>query len=150
MDQFELLPGTVDALQLLQDEGYLLIIITNQSGISRGYYDENTFLKFQKNITDIFNNYGIDVHRVYYCPHTDEENCTCRKPKPGLFYKAAEEWNIDFSQSYAIGDNLRDLCICAFEKVEGILISNCINTSSTDVKQCLSLLEAAHVIANRQ
>ena len=102
IEDFEFLPGAIEGLKLLQDAGYLLIIITNQSGIARGYYTEADFHKLNDwMLTELQEHYGVKIDAVYYCPHlpsTDElvapelkkyrVSCTCRKPQIGLFEKA--------------------------------------------------------------
>ncbi len=119
---FIVLPGVMEGLRLLEAAGYLLIVITNQSGIARGYYTEEEYDMLEKYIDKLFLANGVHIAKTYHCPHLGEE-CDCRKPKTGLFYLAAEEFDIDFSKSYAIGDKPRDLCICGEQPVEGILLS---------------------------
>lgn len=123
MKHFRLLPGVIETLYQLETLGYLLIIITNQSGIGRGYYSEEEYLQFEKQIEHLFCEHDIHISATYHCPHY-KENCNCRKPKTGLFYKAARDYNIDFAQSYAVGDHLRDLEICRQEPVKGIYLGN--------------------------
>ena len=121
MDHFQILPGVIETLRQLENAGYLLIIITNQSGIGRGYYSEMDYLRFEKQVEHFFSEYGVHISATYYCPHY-RENCNCRKPKTGLFYRAAKDFDIDFSQSYAVGNSLRDLEICCHEPVKGIYL----------------------------
>lgn len=144
IEHFELLPGVVETLQKLEEAGYLLIVITNQSGIGRGYYSEEEYLRFEKQIEQLFVEYGIHITAFYHCPHYEEE-CDCRKPKAGLFYRAAREHKIDFSRSYAVGDQLRDLAICQCEPVKGIYLGaaedcsgyTCIKTFTELLKYCI-------------
>ena len=119
ISDFEFLPGVIDALRQLQDAGYLLIIVTNQSGIARGYYTEDDYRLLNDWMLEELKNQGINTTAVYYCPHHPEAkiaayriNCGCRKPKLGMYELAVKEFNIDLSQSYAIGDKIRDCAIC--------------------------------------
>lgn len=134
IEDFEFLPGVIEGLRSLQKAGYLLIVITNQSGIGRGYYTEADFHRLNDWMVEELKAHGVDITAVYYCPHLPDalipeyrKECECRKPKLGMYYQAAEEWNIDFAQSIAIGDNLRDCEICRVEGCRGFLINNQIN-----------------------
>lgn len=108
-EDFEFLPGVIPALKQLQAAGYLLIIVTNQSGIARGYYSEQDFLDLNDWIITILAEQGIYISKVYYCPHhpdADNEkyrvNCECRKPKPGMFLKAKQDFDLDLGACFAI------------------------------------------------
>lgn len=143
-DKFKFIDGAIEGLKILNDLHYLLIIITNQSGIGRKYFTESQFEELNNYMLEKLEENGINISKVYFCPHVAEDDCNCRKPKLGLFYKAIEEFNIDSSISYAIGDKERDLSICTKEKVKGILITN----DNNDNYICKpSLLEAANYIA---
>ncbi len=121
-EKFEYIDGVKETLKKLQDMGYLLIIITNQSGVARGYYTEEDVKKLHRRMCEDLENQGIHITDIYYCPHLT--GCSCRKPQLELFYRAAKEHNIDMSRSIAIGDKMRDLSLCEKEPVEGFLISN--------------------------
>ena len=98
-----------DLCKKYQKDNYLIFIITNQAGIGKGLYKEKDFLKLNKYMLDEFNKQGIKINKVYYCPHRPEDNCECRKPKPGMFLEAIKEFNIDPNESVAIGDKMSDL-----------------------------------------
>ena len=138
--------GAIKGLKKLQDAGFKLIIITNQSGISRGYYNVKDYNNFNNYFLKLLNENNIKIERVYYCPHTDEDNCECRKPKLKLFYDAIKEFNVDLDNSYAIGDKLRDLSICKETNVKGILL----NAKDKDHICFDNLLEAAEYIIGDQ
>lgn len=130
IEDFEFLPGVIEALKMLQDAGYLLIVITNQSGIGRGYYTENDFKVLNDWMVNTLKEKGIVISAVYYCPHLPDakilkyrKDCECRKPKLGMYYQAIKDFNIDLSQSYAIGDKIRDCEICKTTVCHGFLIS---------------------------
>lgn len=130
IEDFEWLPGTIEALKLLQDAGYLLVIITNQSGIGRGYYTEEDYLKLERWMLQTLKERGINLSAVYHCPHLPDaqvekyrKDCTCRKPKLGMFRQAIADLEIDVDRSFAIGDKIRDCTICAKTKCKGFLIA---------------------------
>lgn len=136
IEDFEFLPEAVDALRMLQDAGYLLIIVTNQSGIGRGYYMIEDFLTLNEWMLKELEKNEVHISKVYYCPHIPNalvkeyrKSCTCRKPALGMYNRAIEEFNIDLNQSYAIGDKLRDCTICEKSNCKGFLIEKNENTA---------------------
>lgn len=104
-----LLPGTVDGLVQLRDAGFLLVVITNQSGIGRGLYPASAFFATQAALHDQLAQSGIALDAVYVCPHAPEAGCTCRKPGTALHREAIATLGIDASASWYIGDRMRDL-----------------------------------------
>lgn len=118
IEKFEFIEGVIEGLKILSNLGYKLIVITNQSGIARGYYSEEDASKIFNYMKEKLLKEGIVIEKIYYCPHIGD-NCNCRKPKLELFYKAQKEFDIDFNESYAIGDKIRDLAICQKENVKG-------------------------------
>lgn len=131
ISDFEFLPGAVGALRILQAAGFQLIIITNQSGIARGFYTENDYHALNDWMLEELKRNDVDITAVYYCPHHPNAkvekyrvNCDCRKPRLGLYEKAVADFNIDLSQSYVIGDKLRDCAICRTTACRGYLISS--------------------------
>lgn len=123
-DEFVLIDGVVEGLKILQNLGYDLIIITNQSGIGRGYFTEEEYLDFQEYVRKFLYNKGISLLDQFYCPHVEKDNCSCRKPLIGMYEMAAEKYDIDWAKSYVIGDKQRDLSICKYKPVKGYLISD--------------------------
>ncbi len=107
--EFEFLPGTIEALRILCQRDYDIFIVTNQAGIGRGLMDINDLeLIHQKMIEELKKN-GVDIRGIYYCSHEMNENCQCRKPKPGLLLRAAKEHNLDLTRAVFVGDDNRDL-----------------------------------------
>lgn len=138
-EDFAFLPGAVEGLRILQECGFRLIIITNQSGIARGIYSEEDYLFLNEWMLRLLKQRGILIDRVYYCPHLPDakiekyrKRCNCRKPRTGLYLQAAVDYNIDFSQSFAIGDRLRDCAICENTGCHGYLIGDKENPETID------------------
>jgi len=107
----QLIPGAAQGLRSLRKAGYRVVVVTNQSGIGRGYFDTETLERVHNRLRNELRRAGTDYDALYYCPHTPEEDCQCRKPKPGLLLKAASELDIDLASSYMVGD--RDLDVGA-------------------------------------
>jgi D,D-heptose 1,7-bisphosphate phosphatase len=107
---------TIEGLRLLKEEGFLLIVISNQSGIAKGYFEEKDLDGVWNKIAELLQKYNLSIAAFYYCPHEVNGvikpyaiDCKCRKPQPGMILKAAEEFRIDLSQSWMIGDILNDV-----------------------------------------
>ena len=112
IEDFDFIDGVFEALKYLENKGYLLFIITNQSGINRGYYTINDFNKLTKWMLEEFKKQNITISEVQYCPHTPQDNCNCRKPKTGMIDNILDHYNIDLDHSWLIGDKNSDI-ICA-------------------------------------
>ena len=95
----------VPLLKGYYDRGYIIIVITNQSGINRGYYSVEEMKEFNNKLAEVFIKYGIKIEDFFYCPHTPEEACNCRKPEAGLIHMAVRKYNIDIKSSIIIGDS---------------------------------------------
>jgi histidinol-phosphate phosphatase family protein len=100
--------GAAEAVNKLRKAGFKIIIVTNQSGIGRGMFGKKELDAVNKRFFSLLKEHGAKVDALYYCPHTDEDKCACRKPYPGMALRAAKEHNIDLSKSYAVGDSVRD------------------------------------------
>ena len=109
IDDFEFIDGIFDACLYFQSLEYKIIIITNQSGISRGYYTENDYQKVTQWMLDQFKYKSINILDIFHCPHGPDSTCDCRKPKPGMFLKAKAIHNTDMEKSWMIGDKERDI-----------------------------------------
>jgi len=95
---------TVELMKKYQEMGYLIIIVTNQSGIGRGYFTVDEMNDFNNHLFEELEKRGVHVDALYYCPHKPEDNCPCRKPNTGLVEKAVKDFNIDLENSIVIGD----------------------------------------------
>ena len=105
-EDFEFIPGIFDVCRIAKQLGYLIFVVTNQSGIGRGYYTEQDFLKLNDWMCGVFKTQGADIEKVYYSPSLDSPD---RKPMPGMILRAAEEFDIDLSRSVLVGDNETDV-----------------------------------------
>ncbi len=109
ISDFKLIPGTFESLKYLNSKNFLIIIITNQSGIGRGLFSENDFLKLNKYMLDLFSEQSISIDDVIYCPHKPDDNCNCRKPKPGMINSAIKKFSLIKEKSIMIGDKISDI-----------------------------------------
>lgn len=108
-EDFVWLDGAKEAVKMLKDAGYFIILISNQPGIARGNLTEDTLLQIHEKMQNDLKNIGAKIDRIYYCPHNWDDGCECRKPKPGMFYMAQKEYSIDLTKCYMIGDDERDM-----------------------------------------
>jgi len=138
-DQLEWIAGAPDAVRMLNEAGYRVIVITNQSGIARGYYDEAAMHAFHAHMQETLRTQGAHIDAFYFCPHHPEGtikqyavHCRCRKPGTGLLEWAAREWPINLSRSFFIGDKDDDMKAAAAFQIRGIKFNATIS-SLTDL-----------------
>jgi D-glycero-D-manno-heptose 1,7-bisphosphate phosphatase len=112
------MPGAQDAIQILADSGYKVFVLTNQSGIARGYYSDAEF----RDLTEWALS-ELPVTAVLYCPHGPHSQCTCRKPAIGLVVRALVSFGLDASQSFLIGDKISDMECASSAGLRGCLYS---------------------------
>lgn len=105
----QFLPGAIDLCLRLQAEGHLLFVVTNQSGIARGFFDCAFVEKTHRHLAQLFADNGVHFTQFYYCPHHPSQNCLCRKPSPGMLMQAAQEHEIDLQKSIMFGDRASDV-----------------------------------------
>jgi D,D-heptose 1,7-bisphosphate phosphatase len=123
-NDFEFLEGSIEALKILKQKGYLLIIITNQAGIARGFLTEKTLTSIHSKMIERLKLNNIQLDDIYYCPHHPEFTglCDCRKPNPGMILKAQIKHNIDLTNSYMVGDTLNDIQTGKAAKCKTVLV----------------------------
>tara|TARA_B110000263_G_C15110090_1_gene419375 strand:- start:12 stop:500 length:489 start_codon:yes stop_codon:yes gene_type:complete len=109
LNEFKIFSGVAEAIDLLRKKNFLIIIITNQSAINRKLLDINTLENIHMFFQEYLKKNNTSVDAIYYCPHLPEENCSCRKPKPGLILNAAKDLKIDLKKSWMIGDSQKDI-----------------------------------------
>ena len=115
-EDFVLLPGVAQGLALLRDAGFRLIVVTNQAGIARGYYDQSAMDRLHVHLQEQLAMQGVALDAIYFCPHHPQGSvqglavdCDCRKPAPGMLFQAAKDFDLDLSASVLIGDKLSDV-----------------------------------------
>ena len=107
-EEFEWLPGALDALQLLRAAGYRVVVISNQAGIARGVMSEADLAAIHRAMVEETGAAGGKIDKIYYCPHDWDAGCECRKPRPGMLFQAQRDLHLDLSRTYFLGDDERD------------------------------------------
>lgn len=161
-EDFEFLPNAIEGLKMMQEDGFFLFIISNQSGIARGYYTEDDLKKLHGYMLLKLQEAGIWITDIAYCPHLPDaavrkykKDCECRKPKTGMFYQMVEKYQIDLEHSYAIGDKERDLEICRNTGCRGFLIrTGEMQKIDSGLAQCIqeidNLVDAARMMRQKE
>ena len=114
--RIRLAPGAADALRTLASAGYLIVVVSNQSGVARGLFDVSRLAEVERTLDDLLSREGVSLDGFYFCPHLPGGSvapyaiaCECRKPAPGMLFRAAEELGIDLDRSWMVGDILDDV-----------------------------------------
>ncbi|MGM0600844.1 MAG: D-glycero-alpha-D-manno-heptose-1,7-bisphosphate 7-phosphatase [Candidatus Rifleibacteriota bacterium] len=156
-DDFELFPGAAEALKKLKDAGYLLILITNQSGIARALISREQLEAVHEKLKRKLAESGVSLDAIYYCPHhpdfPDKEGvsvCNCRKPAPGLIDQALRDFAIDREKSFMIGDKASDIKLAFNADLAPLLIAQEPMPGFGQVKNFASLKQAAHWILSKK
>jgi|SRR6056297_287960 len=108
-ENLKILNGIIQGLSLLNKYGYRFIVVSNQSGVGRGYFNLNDVVNVNNKLDDMLIKHDIQIEKFYFCPHSPEANCTCRKPMTGLFDYIMDDFDIDKSKSFMIGDKKSDI-----------------------------------------
>lgn len=147
---FELFPNTAKAAKLLNEHGFKVIVITNQSGIARGYFTEETLTDIHEKMERELAREGAWVDAIYHCPHHPDDGCDCRKPKPKLALLAAKEHDIDLEHSFVVGDLQLDIDLGRTLGCKTILIRNSSPEEGNEIIDhdavASDLLEAARMV----
>jgi len=129
VEELKLIPGAAQAIRLLNEEGIKTVVVTNQSGVARGFFSEECVRIINSSLNDMLRREGALIDRFYYCPHHPTAGnepykrvCDCRKPEPGMLLQAARELDIDLAASYVVGDMLKDLEAGRRVGAKGILV----------------------------
>ncbi|WP_026659832.1 D-glycero-beta-D-manno-heptose 1,7-bisphosphate 7-phosphatase [Butyrivibrio sp. AC2005] len=152
IDEFELLPGVSEAIKKINESGYLAIVVTNQPVIARGEVTYDELHEIHNKMETLLGQDGAYLDAIYYCPHHPDSgfdgeikelkiNCECRKPKPGMLIAAAEDYNIDLTHSYMVGDGQNDIAAGNAAGCKTILISDSDTTDYGQTFVCPSLLD---------
>ncbi|MFW9970652.1 MAG: D-glycero-beta-D-manno-heptose 1,7-bisphosphate 7-phosphatase [Candidatus Odinarchaeota archaeon] len=121
---FKFIKGSIKALKIIKKKSFLLIVITNQAGIARGFFTEKTLNTIHEKMIRRLKEGGVDLDDIYYCPHHPKFTgpCDCRKPNPGMILKAKLKYNIDLTKSYMVGDTLNDIQTGKAAKCKTVLV----------------------------
>ena len=111
-EEWKPIPGALEAIARLNQWGWRVVVASNQSGVGRGLFDMDTLNRIHKKMHKAAFELGGRIDAIFYCPHTADSRCECRKPKPGMFKRIAETLNADLNGVATIGDSLRDLQAC--------------------------------------
>lgn len=129
ISRFVLLPRTTEAVRLLNEHGFLAIIVTNQSGVARGYFPIELVNEVHEHLKELLRKEGAYVDGIFFCPHYHRGEvgeytieCNCRKPRPGLIEKARKNLDIDMAGSYLIGDRVSDIELAKRCNLKGVLV----------------------------
>ena len=109
IEDYALLPGVVEGLRALQEADFGLAIVTNQSGIGRGYFTQQQFDALQSHLLDDLDRHGVRIDGSYFCPHRPDNGCDCRKPATGMLLRARDELDAELASSWVIGDAASDV-----------------------------------------
>jgi D-glycero-D-manno-heptose 1,7-bisphosphate phosphatase len=151
LDKVQLLPNSIAGLKLLANLDYLVFFVTNQAGLAEGLITMDDFNEINNEILDLIAPSGIKIQKTYVCPHGENDNCECRKPKPKLLFDAAKEYDIDLANSWMIGDRPSDVMTGVNAGAKSILVKTGVLTVECDQATATlpSLLEAVQYIAER-
>jgi D-glycero-D-manno-heptose 1,7-bisphosphate phosphatase len=128
-DRFVVFPFVAESIRIFNTLGFHVFVVTNQSGIARGYYEESLVIDLHQKLLHMMNNENARIDDVFYCPHHPKEgkgkyllDCDCRKPKPGMIYQAMEKYDIDLENSYMIGDRYKDIVFAKKMQMKSALV----------------------------
>jgi len=144
IEDFCFWPEAMEALATLGKTDFLIVVITNQSGIGRGFFDHDTLSVLHSHMVEQVTNHGGRIDAIYYCPHHPDDGCACRKPHPGLLMNANQDMGIDLTRSYFIGDQESDVLAAHAAGCKAVILnrSGATSTESKAEKSAADLVEA--------
>lgn len=145
-DDLSLIKGAAEAVKRLNSIGIKVIVISNQSGVGRGFFSEEDLARVNKRLADLLSSHGARIDAIYYCPHHPEDDCKCRKPKPGLLKKAALELSIDLTRSYVVGDKGTDVELAGNAGSKGILVKTGFGSSQLETRSIAPIFVAEDIL----
>ena len=140
-DGIEFASGAIDGLRLLRDAGFALVLITNQSGIARGYFDAATLERIHDRLQSMLAAEGLRLDRIYFCPHGPDDGCDCRKPAPGMVRQAMRDLGFLPDEVVVVGDSDADMGAAAAASVAGLRVASA--GKSAAIGAAADFLEAA-------
>jgi D-glycero-D-manno-heptose 1,7-bisphosphate phosphatase len=154
-DEWQPIEGSLEAIALLNKHGYQVIVVTNQSGVARGLFDESMLAQIHAKMYCLVGEHGGKITAIYYCPHGADSDCECRKPKAGLLKTFAADFDADLSNISVIGDSLRDLQAAETVGAQPILVKTgkgqqtLLNNPQLNLLVFENLYDAAKYITSR-
>ncbi len=151
VEDFRFIEGVFEACRYFQSLGYQIVVITNQSGIGRGYYGEAEFHQVTGWMLNQFKDQDIDILDVFFCPHGPEDGCECRKPKPGMLLQAKEKHNIEMNHSWMIGDKEADVTAANAAGIKNTILvksGHDIDEQNSKAKHVLASIKQAQAVVS--
>ena len=142
-EKLVIIRGASDAIKKLNENEFGVIVISNQSGVGRGYFSKEAAEEVNKKLVKILNKGGAHIDGIYYCPHHPDDNCDCRKPRTGLIEMAKGDLNLDIKKSYVVGDKVSDIELAMNAGAKAILV---LTGRGTDERN--RLIRQPHYIAS--
>ena len=153
--RIRLLPGSAGAVRRLRDAGFLAVIVTNQAGVARDYFEEFVVQQANQRLEELLRQEGAALDGIYYCPHHPREgappyrqDCQCRKPRPGMLRQASEDLGIDLSRSYMVGDGLVDVGAARAAGVVPVLVLTGYGRGHLEHRRSRWTVEPEHIAEN--
>ena len=136
LSKLRLIDGSAKAIEIINKSGMKSVVVTNQSGVGRGFFTEDFVKKVHEKMEGMLKKEGAFLDGIYYCPHLPEDNCNCRKPNMGMLKKASDEMDIDLKRSYMVGDKAIDIEFACRAGVKGVLVRT--GYGEEEIMKCLS------------
>jgi D-glycero-D-manno-heptose 1,7-bisphosphate phosphatase len=122
VDEWVPIPGSIEAIASLSQAGYKVMVVTNQSGLARGYFDEIALANMHSYMCSLVEKAGGSIEAVFYCPHAPDDGCHCRKPLPGMLNQIEEEFNLSVQNTFFVGDTEKDIDVGLTKHCRPILV----------------------------